>query len=235
MKRKSFFTLIELLIVIAIIAILAAILLPALSKARKTAKSIGCINNLKQLGLGMAIYTGDFDDYFPKCHNITGRCWDWQIAAYVNYKATTTIFHCPNGMIHKDNVPERSRGYVMNQYIANNSYGINGRVGKIPKASEQALLFDLWYMNYGTDGYGGEGYPEAYYGASAATEYVPMSKAETFLAWRHSQKINFLKTDGSADSTQKGSSVYGEKPIWLFINTGSHAGKYWRDGKYIAY
>jgi prepilin-type N-terminal cleavage/methylation domain-containing protein/prepilin-type processing-associated H-X9-DG protein len=64
MQRKAF-TLIELLIVIAIIAILAAILFPVFARARENARRSSCQSNLRQLGLGFQQYVQDYDDRLP--------------------------------------------------------------------------------------------------------------------------------------------------------------------------
>ena len=64
-RRSAAFTLIEMLVVIAIIGILAGLLLPALTSAREKARRIACLNNLNQFSKGLESYCADFAGYFP--------------------------------------------------------------------------------------------------------------------------------------------------------------------------
>ena len=59
------FTLVEMLVVIAIIGILAGLLMPALTRARESGRQTACMNNLRQLGMAFQAYAKAFDEYFP--------------------------------------------------------------------------------------------------------------------------------------------------------------------------
>ncbi len=111
---RRVFTLIELMVVIAITALLAAMLLQAVKKVREKAKSISCLSQLNQIGKSMANYTIDWDDWiYPRqeLDDITS-CPMWYTRIN-DYMKNQEIFHCPsdnNFAFDTDNV----------------SYGFNG-------------------------------------------------------------------------------------------------------------
>ena len=101
MKKKSeSFTLIELLVVISIIAILAALLLPALSSAKESAKKIQCMSNLKQHGLCYNFYADEWKDYLPQISGVADREQiPFLFADYMRAVWNTLlpkVFYCPS-------------------------------------------------------------------------------------------------------------------------------------------
>ena len=90
------FTLIELLVVIAIITVLAAMLLPALSKAREKARSISCVNNLKQVGIDQGIYADSYEGLIPiKCCISNEMQWPKILYSEGNTKSNTYVSTLP--------------------------------------------------------------------------------------------------------------------------------------------
>jgi prepilin-type N-terminal cleavage/methylation domain-containing protein/prepilin-type processing-associated H-X9-DG protein len=113
--RRTAFTLIELLVVIAIISVLASLLLPVLAAAKEKARTIACVNNLRQLGLGITLYAGDFEDKLvPAEYNLKNGAaveegWPTMLrngnylpaptsAEYNKINDGKSVFRCPSGL-----------------------------------------------------------------------------------------------------------------------------------------
>jgi prepilin-type N-terminal cleavage/methylation domain-containing protein/prepilin-type processing-associated H-X9-DG protein len=101
-RNGTGFTLIELLVVIAIIAILAAILFPVFAQAREKARQTSCLSNIKQLGLGIVMYTQDYDEMFPvhaywdnDWNTTEGKSlyWEGRVLPYIK---NLGVFVCPS-------------------------------------------------------------------------------------------------------------------------------------------
>lgn len=166
MKQRQIFTLIELLIVIAIIAILAAMLLPALNRAREAARRNNCFSNLKQLGNAAVLYAGDFSDFLPapiagqttvadtlyvKCAAGPG----WPTYYWPYYQSVKLLF-CPDDKVEPSsptaNRPDRFEDFKDNdgssyrfKKILLREYPRFGRgvkVGRIASPSRLVLLHD---------------------------------------------------------------------------------------------
>lgn len=135
MLTEKIFTLVELLVVIAIIAILASLLLPALSRARETAKRVVCTGNLKQIYAGgFALYVSDYNGWLPACRVDTrsSRYHFWGNYMSDNYFKSPKLFLCPSHP-KPNNVLffSESGEYGIGTYVRSpNTYGMNRRLSE---------------------------------------------------------------------------------------------------------
>ncbi len=151
-RPRPAFTLIELLVVISVLVILIAILLPALSAAKKKAREISCLNNLKQLQTCSKLYSLDNDDFLPPnrfVYNLETKepwegfdrkqTWCAGIAPYdtttenielgllFRYNKSTEIYHCPSDYSRVQN----ARGQLLNMRRTR-SYNLSQSINGLP-------------------------------------------------------------------------------------------------------
>lgn len=151
------FTLVELLVVIAVIAILAALLLPALGKARERVKAIDCMNNQRQIGHIIIGYASDWDGIMMNCigkqeNGIRSYYWFDEVYSRLTGKARPSIYQNPGRefpMFHCVSAPQSygwfaaGQGtYCYNQYMGDFCQGSVLRISRIVRPSETALLMD---------------------------------------------------------------------------------------------
>ena len=207
MESRNYFTLIELLIVVAVITILAGLLLPALKNAREKARTIQCLNQVKTLSSLFLLYADDYNGYLPSQAN-TGSAitrdgtdktprdsgyWQSVIAQLYLQKPSmlkAKVGLCPSG---PKNNPVGTT-YGGNQYIASgisNSWVVRppGRTGTFKKPSMTAILIE-------NEGNNGNFHCMAYKGGSSYAESMAAS-------FRHNNFCNVGMLDGHTASLGK--------------------------------
>lgn len=144
------FTLIELLVVIAIISILAAILFPVFARARENARRSSCMSNLKQIGLGVMMYTQDYDERYPWTlmyySSSINANWRTSVQPYVK---STQVFVCPSSSAPSTVGTQGHYGANTNLMAVQFNYGSIPFTGNTSLSTVQSPASTYMIMDFG--------------------------------------------------------------------------------------
>ena len=191
MRSRTGFTLIELLVVIAIIGILAAIMFPAFATARESARRAACGSNLRQIGMGLQMYTMDHTERMPGA-GPTGREWPDFLGSYTR---NTQIFACPSSsetqpVINDGGTSKLSYGYNALVIDATHyGFALPGgepvSLSSVDLPSETIAIFDYLGANAPAEAQ-----------LTAASHLPDGGASNTRVAPRHLEGFNALYADG---------------------------------------
>ena len=196
------FTLVELVVVMAIILILAAILLPVFERALKSAGCTTCLMNVRHLGMAARLYADDYDGLLPPAvidipNSSQQNCWDILLMPYLRCRE---MYLCPadenptEGPAHTNSL-RHSYGANLDVTMVGGYSGASRQLGQLPRSCTTILYFDMQQ-------------PQAY---GWRASWGNMSQ---YVAGRHNQRANFVFCGGNAKGLAPADTLTETVNLW---------------------